>query len=197
MRAAILTFVLVAACTPEIAPGTYLCGPEQFCPDDLACNGPTNICVTASVAQPFACGDKNKDVPGDDAPATAQSLGDMSCVSLVRETAGCLPAGDVGDFYTFRVAANCASARLKAAIVYPVAFQRLVLQLSKVGETPVTIDTECSPPRRTDAGDSVSCLDAPIATGDYVLGVVSDGTGDCDGACKYNRYNLGVQVVAQ
>lgn len=196
MRALVLVG-FAAACTPEIAPGAYLCGPEQICPEGLACNGTNNICVTESAALPFACGDMHSEIPGDDAPASAQSLGELSCISLVRETAGCLPDGDVGDFYEFRVASNCTDARLRASVVYPIAFQRLVLQLGKVGETPMTIDSECPISRATDAGDAISCLDAAVSSGSYILSVVADGTGDCDGTCKYNRYSLGLQVSTQ
>ena len=195
MRAVFAVFAF-AACTPEIAPGAYLCGPDQQCPDDLRCNGTNNLCVTSTSAQPFACGDMFTEVPGDDAPASARSLGELSCISLVREQKGCLPEGDVGDFYEFRVAANCTSARVRASVVYPLAFQRLVLQLGKVGETPVTIDSQC-PVSRTDSGDDVSCLDASVGAGSYIISVVADGTGNCDGACKYNRYSLGVQVATQ
>ena len=31
--------VLAAACTPSIAPGAYLCGPDAECPDGLVCDG--------------------------------------------------------------------------------------------------------------------------------------------------------------
>ena len=195
MRAA-LALVLFAACTPDIAPGAYLCGPDSQCPDDLVCSGTTNICVTSVSAQPFACGDMFDEVPGDDAPASAQSLGELTCISLVREQKGCLPDGDVGDFYEFRVAANCTNARLRASVVYPLAFQHLVLQLGKIGETPMTIDSAC-PVSRPDAGDDVSCLDTTVSAGSYIISVVPDGTGDCDGACKHNRYSLGVQVATQ
>ena len=35
-----LLFVLsVGACSPEIAAGTYFCGPEQLCPEGLVCDG--------------------------------------------------------------------------------------------------------------------------------------------------------------
>ena len=46
--------ILLVACTPTITPGSYLCGPEQLCPEGQACNGPDNVCVRAPNAQPFA-----------------------------------------------------------------------------------------------------------------------------------------------
>jgi|MudIll2142460700_1097286.scaffolds.fasta_scaffold00532_10 hypothetical protein len=197
MRAVFATLLFAAACTPDVAPGTYLCGPEELCPDGLACNRATAICEVPSNAEPFACGDKNVDVPGDDAPATAQSLGDFACVSLVAERRSCMPVGDAGDFYRFRVNDGCTNVHVTASVVHAVAFERLVLQLAKEGETPVTIDTPCSSNRTTDDGNAVSCLDAPVGPGTYVIGVVPDGTGNCDNECRFNRYGLAVQVTNQ
>jgi hypothetical protein len=196
MRAA-FTFVaasFVAACSPDVAPGTYLCGPEELCPDGLVCNGPDNICVSPSAQQAFDCG-KFSDVPGDDAPATAQDLGELTCVSLVREKRGCLPFGDSGDFYTFTVSSNCTNVRVKASVVYPVAFQSLALQVGKQGETPATVDSPCTGFRAPDEADAVSCLDAPVGPGTYTLSVIPDGAGNCDGNCRFNRYGLAVQVT--
>src|SRR5690606_5891048 len=47
----VLVLVAAGACSPEIAPGAYLCGPERACPEGQACDGPTNICVLTSGAQ--------------------------------------------------------------------------------------------------------------------------------------------------
>lgn len=196
MRAAIAMLVL-AACTPDIAPGTYVCGPEELCPEGLVCDRATTICELPSNAEPFACGADHPDVPGDDAPATAQTLGELACVSLVREVRSCLPEGDGGDFYTFRVADGCTNVRVTASVVYPVAFEGLALQLAREGEAPVTMETPCAAGRSTDAADAVTCLDAPVTPGTYVVGVVPDGTGDCGGQCRFTRYGFAVQVTTQ
>ncbi|HLL24032.1 MAG TPA: hypothetical protein VK427_17990 [Kofleriaceae bacterium] len=190
----VFALAALAACAPDIAPGTYLCGPEQLCPDGLACNGPDNICVSPAFARPFACGAKNEDVAGDDTPATAQDLGELACISLVREKRSCMPPGDASDYYKFTVAEGCTNVRVQASVVYPIAFERLVLQLARVGEMPQTIDTACGTPRLPSDADARSCLTAPVTPGTYVLGVVPDGTDNCDGACAFNRYGLAVQV---
>jgi len=203
MRVVIASVLLLAACEPDIASGSYLCGPEQLCPEGLACQGSVdpngdgkdNQCVVPSAVKPFECGSRHNEVPGDDAPATAQSLGELTCVSLVRETRGCLPAGDVGDFYTFKVMDGCTGVRVDASVVYPVAWQELVLQLGKVGESPVTIDTPCEAYRAPADGNAVSCLRAPVEPGTYTLGVIPSGTGTCDNECRFNRYGLAVQVT--
>lgn len=190
MRA--LAFVLFAACSPEIAPGTYFCGPEELCPDDLACDRTTALCE--SRPKEFACGAANPDQAGDDSLATAQSLGELPCVSLIQERKSCLPAGDTVDYYTFTVAAACTAARVKAVVTYPIAFQRLVLQLGTGSEAPVTIDSPC-PNGLEVNGNTRSCLDAPVGPGTYAIAVVSDGTGTCDNECRFSRYSLGIQIT--
>jgi hypothetical protein len=194
MRAAFAMLVL-AACSPEIVPGSYVCGPEELCPDGTQCNRETAICELPINAKPFACGEDNVDVPSNETPATAQSIGDLACVSLVAEARSCLPAGDSGDFYMFRIADGCPTARLRASVVFSVAFERLVLQVGKQGEEPVTIESQCPGTRTADDGDDVVCLDAAVGSGTYVIGVVPDGTGNCDNECRFNRYQLGLQVT--
>jgi hypothetical protein len=192
---ALFAVLFCTACAPDIAPGTYVCGPEELCPEGMQCDRATAICESPINARPFACGDRNVDEPSNETPATAQSLGDFACVSLVAEARSCLPAGDTGDFYTLRVLDGCSASRLRASVVFPVAFQRLVLQLGKLGEQPVTIDSACPANRTIDDGEAVSCLDAPVSSGTYVLGVVPDGTGNCDNECRFNRYVVGLQVT--
>jgi hypothetical protein len=190
----ILAVVLFAACSPEVAPGTYFCGPEELCPDGLACDRTTAVCE--SKPKEFTCGVKNLDTPGDDTPATAQSFGELQCVSLVTERKSCLPLGDTGDFFTFTVAAGCTTSHVKAGVIYPVAFQHLVLQLGKQGETPKSFDLPCPNDSIADGSDA-TCLDEAVGPGTYVLGVVPDGTGTCDNECRFNRYSVSVQIVTE
>jgi hypothetical protein len=189
---AVFATLLLTACSPEIAPGTYACGPEELCPEGMACDRTTALCENRP--QEFACGDRNPDVPGDDSPATAQSFGELQCVSLVQERRSCLPLGDAGDFFEFTVAPSCTASHVKARVTFPVAFQHVVLQLGKAGETPMTIETPCTTSDTDDGSDS-SCLDAPVSAGTYVLGVVPDGKGTCDNECRFNRYSVAVQIV--
>lgn len=196
MRAILLaSCVCLAACEPTIASGSYQCGPDEICPEGLACNRVDGLCVAPGATRPFVCGAEYSDVAGDDSPATARTLGELPCSSAVSESRSCLPMGDSGDFYTFTVAAGCTSSHVRASVLHPVAWQRLVLQLAKVGETPVTIDASCPTVREVDDPLTASCLDAPVQPGTYVIGVVPDGTGNCDNDCKFNRYTLGVQVT--
>lgn len=194
MRASILGLVLaLAACTPEVAPGVYLCGPEQLCPEGQACNGPDNVCVLDTQARPFACG-TFPDQPGDDQPATAQDLGELPCVSVLRENPGCLPAGDTGDFYRFTVADGCTAVAVTSAVTFPIAFQPVELQLAANG-TLMTIDTPCSSSRPIEEGEETRCLEMTLAPGEtYEIGAVPTGADNCDNECAYNRYNLTLQL---
>ena len=51
MRAAL---VLLAACSPDITGGSYLCGANASCPPNEACNGTDNSCVLAGTQDVFA-----------------------------------------------------------------------------------------------------------------------------------------------
>jgi hypothetical protein len=192
MRALFAILAFATACSPDVPPGTYLCGPEELCPEGLACDRTTALCE--SRPKEFACGD-NADVPGDDTPATAQTIGELPCSSLVQQRKSCLPLGDTGDFYAFTVGSTCTSARLVANVTFPIAFQNLVLQLAKEGEPPVTMTTACPNNNSDEDGNAAACLSTTIAPGSYVLGVVPDGTGTCDDECRFNRYNMGLQIL--
>lgn len=196
MRALVIAALsFVAACEPSIASGSYQCGPEEMCPEGLACNRVDGLCVAPASVKPFACGAQYSDFAGDDTPATARTLGELDCISFVSETRSCLPSGDTGDFYTFKVADGCTAAHVHASVLHPIAWQHLVLQLAKVGEAPVTIESKCPTIREIDDPLTASCLEAPVQPGDYVIGVIADGSGDCAGDCKFNRYTLGVQIT--
>ncbi|HEX5059005.1 MAG TPA: hypothetical protein VFV99_06575, partial [Kofleriaceae bacterium] len=77
MRALLLCIPL-AACTPDVVSGSYLCGPDELCPDGQKCNGTedkttglaADSCVIPSLARPFACTPK-VDVEPDDSMAQA------------------------------------------------------------------------------------------------------------------------------
>lgn len=191
----VIVCLLVAACTPDIAPGSYLCGPEQLCPEGQSCNGPDNVCVVTSAAMPFAC-ETDLDPPGDDAPATAQPLGALDCVSALRVTKGCMSAGDVADWYQFDVPASCVTVQVEATLAFPIAYETLDLQLSTNLGPGSVVEGTCPPSRSPDEGEAQRCFEMTVTPGTrYALGVVPDGTGDCDRACAFNRYRLSMQLA--
>jgi hypothetical protein len=195
MRAPSIAIVL-AACAPQVAPGTYLCGQERLCPEGQACNGTDNICVLDVQAKPFECTEKYPNPANDDAPANAQQLGSFECVSVLREAKGCLSLGDTADFYTVDVPASCSSVKLKSRVNFPLAFQPLALTVAAGSGTPMRIDSPCTGLVPPDDGEESLCLETVVTPGTrYAVGVVPAGGGDCDGGCAFNRYLVNVQLV--
>ncbi len=185
--------VVVAACTPDIVPGAYFCGPEQLCPERQACNGADNTCVDPTAVQPFACDASVLHEP-DDTPATAFAVPSLACVSLLYTTKGCLAAGDLGNWLQLATPSNCASVAIDANVIFPVAFEPLALQLVDVATgAPVDATTTCS--QLPGGGQTKACLHAALQDGTtYALGVAPTGTEDCAGDCNYNRYDLTLQL---
>jgi hypothetical protein len=197
MRGSALLFVIVAACTPTVDPGTYFCGVDGSCPEGQACNGPDNTCVLANAAMPFVCGPDHTDVTGDDATATGQAIPLTSCVSQVFAATGCLPAGDTADWYQFDVPANCTAVEVEARIAFPVAFERLQLLLSEANGAGQARETPCTSPGDEDAPEEIRCMTATVQPGThYAVGAVPDGTQNCDEQCKHNRYSIQIRLVA-
>ena len=193
----VLSLLAVAACTPTIDPGTYFCGPDGACPEGQACNGPDNTCVLANQALPFECGTDFSDVTGDDATATGQNISLTSCVSPVFAATGCLPVGDVADWFQFDVPSTCTAVQVEARITFPVAFQRLELQLSEANGAGQARETPCTGSQNPDAPDEVRCLTATVQAGmHYAIGAVPDGTQNCDDQCKNNRYAIQIRLAA-
>ena len=189
-----LALLALAACTPDIAPGSYLCGPEGLCPEGQLCNGPDNICVLVSEARPFSCGTAT-DPELDDQPGAGTVLANLPCVSVPSETHGCLLDDDGQDFFQFDVPAGCAAVRVEASVSFPIAFQPLGLVFSTAGGPAAPADTPCS--SGAVPGEDVRCFGQAVqAGGHYALGVVKDSGGDCSGTCRHNRYILRIRLAA-
>lgn len=196
MRAAWwIALAITAACTAEVAPGAYFCGPEGACPEGQACNGVDNLCVVATQATPFACTEDFVDAPGDDVPAQGHTL-TMQCVSAPSVVSSCLSPGDGGDWYQFDVPATCGSVQVEARVAFPVAFERLALHLSTANGASSAVETPCKFPAPTDGPEEVRCMAMAVAPGThYAIGVLPDGTGDCGGSCAHNRYTVTIQLA--
>ena len=232
MRAALLVLVLVAACSPDIATGSYYCGPEELCPPDQTCDGPTNSCVAggteqafvcdpcASSAPPGACGMAcDPSFPGscpdgfscnassstcdssvlhepDDTIDQAFALPPIACPSTQTLVPGCLAAGDSANWLSFVVPAGCASIDASVQVTFPTAFEQLGLELWQTdnGPTMLATDTSCGS-GVAGPGESARCLTQPIASSGHYAVLVKPVGGDCGGACGFNRYGVGVQIV--
>ena len=192
MRA--LALLVVAACTPDIAPGSYLCGPEASCPPDQACSGSDNHCVLAGLETPFEC-TADADFEPDNSAVQAHALPTFNCVSAPFANNSCMPVGDAGDWMSFVAPNNCAGAvQVQVRLGFPIAFEELGIELwdldrnmKLASEAPCTSGAELSVERR--------CLDftlMPSTT--YGIAVLPTGMGTCGGNCAYNRYTLSIQL---
>ncbi len=192
MRALLL--IPLVACSADIAPGTYFCGPEQLCPEGMACNGADNICTVPSQVLPFDCGEIN-DRPDDDLPEAGLQLAALECVSGVRELKQCLFEDDPGDWFQFDVPDNCSAVQIEARLTFPLAFEPVAIQLSTDGGPPVTVDTDCQFSAGENAGEISRCFEMTVSNGSHqAIGLVHSGVDNCDGACAFNRYTLNLQL---
>lgn len=195
MRSAVLAIAL-AACAPEITPGTYLCGEEELCPEGQACDGLTNTCELSSAARPFECGEEIDEVEPNDAFASAQLVDGLLCVSRVAEVHGCSRKdGSAEDWYAFAVP-SCNSVRATARIAFSLAYEPLVLELRDANGTTRATGEVCASDDPSD-GDTEMCIDAQVMSGSqYAIRVAGQGSADCEGRCAYNRYTLTMQLVS-
>jgi hypothetical protein len=195
MRSLALAFVSLAACSPDIVSGAYLCGPEGMCPPDDSCDGVTDTCVLASRAEPFTCEDQTER-PGDDSPGSATQIPALACVSAPYSAHGCMPAGDAADWFAVSTPPECGAVEVQARIEYPVAYEHLAMQLWDLGtNTMVGGDADCA----SSIGDPAHverCIEVPVTPGhDYGIAILPTAEGSCDGHCAYNRYYLTVQLA--
>lgn len=193
MRA--IWLVVLGACSPEIATGSYLCGAQRSCPPDQACDGVTDTCVDTAAALPFACAD-NTEHPGDDTSATARPIPMLACVSPPYRESGCMPIGDTADWFQLATPASCTAVEIDARLVFPVAYQGLSLELWDLTmNSPIGTDIPC-PDGIADPAHVERCVNLKVTPGgNYGLLVKPSGQGTCDGSCDYNRYDLSVSLA--
>lgn len=187
MRTAILLVIAAAtACTPEVLPGTYLCGPNKACPEGQECSDADNVCVLPGLVEPFACVPEFQTEP-DNTPETAYGIRIPGCQSTLQISIdGCLPADDSEDWYELPVECNLTGADI--TVTFPVAFARVGLELVDRGTgTTVAVDEACDVDVKN--GDSARCFSTPLTPGTtYALRVAPSGDDDCDGDCVFNSY---------
>ncbi len=185
----------VAACSPEVASGAYLCGPEELCPEGMRCNGPDNTCVTDAVAEPFTCNAVTEQEPNNTA-LTAQDLGQPACVSQPIEVTGCAAGNDVEDWYQLRVPTSCGAVEVQARATFPVAFEPFVIEVRAADDSVVATSVVCTPHGAEDLGLTQACVKATGVPGSrYSVRIAREGSENCGGACANNRYALSVQLA--
>lgn len=193
---ALLLVLAVAACTPDISPGAYLCGPEQSCPDDLACDGVDHVCVLPTAAQPFACGAGDEVEPNNDLAGAQPVLPNATCASLPVELAGCIADDDSADYYRIAVPTGCTAVSASARLSFPLAFMPLAVTIVDRDGAVLAEGAPCENDEPDD-GETRMCVVANVTPGQDAL-VRVEGTGEatCGGACAHNQYLLTMQLQA-
>jgi hypothetical protein len=198
MRAGLLTLAAACAylggCAPDIGAGTYYCGPERFCPPDLACDDPTFTCERPGSAASFACPDGSQGAEPDDTIGTGEELGELDCgLPILDQHVGCLDDDDV-DHIGFVLDGTCVGEdpHLEVSLRFPVALMPLSVDLLDTGGDVIAEGVPCTPSGDATGTDRV-CLDRRIEPGHYLLRVrMVDDAPDCDGECRHNQYQLDV-----
>jgi hypothetical protein len=194
MRA--LLVILLASCTPEIAPGAYLCGPDGACPEGLACNHAEATCDLPTQLMPFSCVRVNGDTEPDNVAAEAFAV-TMTCNAPSFETENCMLEGDTADWLTVTMPTCAAFGELEARLSFPISFAELGFELWDLDTNAVVAtDTACKQGGGA-IGELRACIDIPVIPGkNYGIKVYPTGEGTCDGTCSFNRYSLRMQLAA-
>jgi hypothetical protein len=190
-----LLLALAAACSPDITSGSYLCGPNEACPETQLCDELTNSCVVPSMASAFSCPAGTEQTEPDDSPATGAVIANLECVSAQYSHVGCLAPGDAQDWFQFIAPTGCTAVQVEIRISYKVAFEPLQVVLHDATGAQLATDTAC---KNSDPGqgEEVRCVTQAITPGqNYALEIKAAGGDDCDGACQFNRYTVAVQLA--
>lgn len=196
MRLVLVVVLGVAACTPEIGPGTYFCGPERLCPPELSCDDTSYTCVAPTSVQPFACPMGFDDAEPDDDMANAQDLGELECgLPAIQNGASCVVDGDPADYYKFVYNQDCqgSNPHLQIRLRYPIALVPLQVELLDDSGSVLAAGEICTSPIDT-SGRERLCIDIPPVTGTtYFVRVARPADApNCDGDCDYNQYLLDI-----
>jgi hypothetical protein len=139
---------------------------------------------------PFACGPAN-DVEHNDGASAAQAIPNVTCAGPLLQLKGCASGSDSEDWYGFDVPANCGATLAEIRVSYPIAFEQLALRLATTDGDAATCGVDSAP----DDGFEQLCVKQNVTAGThYTVRVARNGTGNCDGACAYNRYTLTLQL---
>ncbi len=190
LAAAAVASVLGAGCSPEIGSGSYYCGPERACPEDLRCDEASALCVFVQQVEPFTCGPTANDHEPDDGVADAFDLGVAGCGGFSILQTGCIDSATDVDYLTGVTPAGCAG-DLDIRLTAPVAFMPVQVELLDDSGAVVAGGAVCV--EADDDGEQQVCLSAELgASAGFQLRVQRAEGGDCGGACAYNRYALSI-----
>ena len=187
------------SCTPDIGTGTYFCGPEQFCPPKLQCDGSSHTCVSPVLVEPFACPEGSDSAEPDDDLGSAHDLGMLTLnePAVLTSYSGCIPGPEDADLVELECSAVCADGDgvLKVTLRYPIAFLPLQVELLDQSGNPVVGGELCTPAVDY-TGMDYSCIShAPTVGTFYLRTSAVAGAPDCGGECAFNRYSLDIKFM--
>ena len=190
-----LAAAALAGCSPDIANGTYFCGPERFCPPDQECDDPSWICESPSLARGFECPAGTEAAEPNDTLEAAEHAGTLTCGNqLFEERNGCVADAGDEDLFSFDFEGPCVGddPHLEVRLRFPIALVPLTIDLLDADGEVVAEGEPCTPPGDVTGTDRL-CIDAPVETGRYFLRIRSvSGGPDCGGDCHHNQYTLDV-----
>ncbi len=196
----LLAALHLVACKPDITGGNYFCGPEAFCPPNLACQlGDLETfaynCVIPISLVPFECPEISIDKEPDNSIETVSPFGTLQCgAQLAASNWGCIPRGSDVDHFKVTTVGECGGAnpRFQASIKFPVGSAPLLLELLNEDGTLVEKSELCTSSVDM-TGTDQHCLEVfNLPPGDHYLRVSidPDANADCGGSCRFNRYQL-------
>lgn len=187
--------VVAAACSPEIGPGTYFCGPEEYCPPDLECDPDTFTCDLPSAVQPFSCPTGGQVREPDDSMDAAFSLGSIACgQSAIENGVGCIADGTDEDYLAITLDHDCSGddPHLDVRVSFPVALVPLEVTILDDTGAEVAQGELCTTSPNYSGRDTL-CLELRPEQGTYYVRVRPADHGDCGGDCRFNEYLIDVR----
>lgn len=188
--AAFACISLAAACSPDVYPDVYLCGPEQLCPPEQACSPRTETCRDPRDAEPFECPLESNVAEPDDLDAQARAV-TLGCAGNAVELSGCIIDGEDLDQLLLTIDNACVGNRVELTIRQALTFAPVAVNFTDIDGTALAV-TSC-PTAPDTGGDASDCL-AVDSISNQVRVTLTARQPDCDGTCAFNRYALSIRV---
>jgi hypothetical protein len=195
MARLLVLLMLVAACTPEIGPDTYFCGPERFCPPDLVCDDNSFSCVADFQAESFSCPEGSEMFEPDDSRADGAEVGNVVCGDVVvTGLEGCI-VGDDADYVMLENDLDCngTDPHFEIKVRFPVATAALIVEVLDADGEVLTTAEDCTPAQNFSGREHRCAAVSPETGATYFVRIrIDPEAGDCDGDCRHNQYLLDI-----
>ncbi len=194
-----LVSLMLVQCKPDISRNTYFCGPDSLCPPNLACQVGDNEsftfnCVLPREVDAFTCPEFTADAEPDDNAEQARDMGDVGCGEQVQfQNWGCIIDDDV-DHFQFTRPSDCngADPRAKATLRFPLGASPLAMELLNEAGEVLSTGEICTDQQDSTGTEQICVENRDLPPGTYRLRISLDdaANADCDGACRFNHYQL-------